>query len=130
MQYSFKLKTYTTIALLSVVAALMIGTWISLSGVKLSVTNQSHAQVFDIRIQHNKGHVLIPYLQDGQRTEHSLGKLGEGTEMLVLWRDHQGKLHRAQYAVYFSGCFKHRVHVTLLPNSKIKVLYKDDVLFQ
>lgn len=109
-----KLITAITITLCIVAAILLLD--IYFAGVTLVVQNESNQRIDNAQIGYGRGSFWIASLQNNERVKKSLGKIGEGADFQVQWRDNSG-LNKKEFNVYFSGhSGYHTVKIIILPD--------------
>lgn len=96
------------LALLLIV--LLLGV-VAYAGVTLTVRNRGTSQLQDVIVDYGRGRADVGTLRPGDEWNDDLGKIGEGANFLISFREQDEEL-QASFSVYFYG-FNPRTQVVI-----------------
>ena len=104
--------------------------WVFSAGITVILENQSGKQIHNVEIKYSRGEFVAKSLLDNEVREKFLGKIGEGSNFDIQWRDDSGMIRQAKFDVYFYGFSGfNTIKIRILPNGKIE-LYEDERLYK
>jgi hypothetical protein len=92
----------------------------------LTLDNRSGATIHDVQVDYGRGVARFDSISDTALRKQALGKIGEGADFKVHWRDGHGVEHHAHFDVYFAGFSGYNnVRIRFLPQGEL-ILFDGD----
>jgi hypothetical protein len=110
-------------AVASLALFLVLGSALALivfsEGIRLTVNNRSDAEIRTVTVSYDRGVAQFNDLPVGATHTEKLGKIGEGADFYIEWRDLSGQSYKGHFNVYFDGAYGlEEIRVELLPRGK------------
>lgn len=110
------------IAAIFCIATISLLLYIYFAGVCLVIENEGNQKIDNVQINYGRGSFSAGSLESHESRKKSLGKIGEGADFQVQWRDKSG-LNQKNFNVYFYGLSGyHTVRIKILDNGEAVLL--------
>lgn len=108
-------KLLAAVCLAGVVA---LAVFVRFAGVTLTMDNRSGAPIRDVLVNYGRGEIRVGDIPDTTTHYQSLGKIGEGANFDVDWREVSGVRRQAHFNVYFNDSYVD-IQIRFLPNGSV-----------